>query len=119
MSEAVPLATFIIIVFDSIGTTVPNHVHDIHTDTFAHQSVAAFGVHYCTLFIHHVVIFQQAFTDAEVVFFHTFLCLFDGVRHHFVFNRLAFLQAEAVEPLHYRVGGEQTHQLVFERHKED
>ena len=47
---------------DSIGTTVPNHVHDIHADTFAHQSVAAFGVDYCTLLVHHVVIFQQTLT---------------------------------------------------------
>ena len=30
------LATFVVVVLDSVGATVPNHVHNIHTDTFAH-----------------------------------------------------------------------------------
>ena len=75
--EKIHLAVFIGRSFDRIDTTVPNHVHNVHTDTFAHQSVAAFGVDYGTLFVHHIVVFQQAFTDTEVVFFHFLLCTFN------------------------------------------
>jgi len=80
--------------------------------------VAAFGVDYGTLLVHHVVIFQQTFTDAEVVFFHFLLCAFDGFGDHAVLNHLTFLEAE---PVHYAgdtVGGEQTHQVVFQRYEE-
>ena len=39
--------------------------------------MAAFRIDNRTLLVHHVVIFQQAFTDTEVVFFYLLLCTFD------------------------------------------
>ena len=114
MSEAVHLAAFIIIVFDSIGTTVPNHVHDVHTDTFTHQSVAAFGVNHCTLLVHYVVIFQQTFTNTEVIFFHLLLGTFNRVGNHLVLDHFAFLETKFVHYAGNTVGGEQTHQIIFQ-----
>ncbi len=72
----------------------------------------------CALLVHHVIELKQTLTYAEVVFFHTFLGLLNGVAYHFRLNHIAFLVAHAVEHLDYRVGGEEAHQLVFERNKE-
>jgi len=76
--------------------------------------MAAFRIDNRTLLVHHVVIFQQAFTDTEVVFFYLLLCTFDRVGNHLVLNHFTFLETE---PVHYAgdtVGGEQTHQVVFQ-----
>ena len=108
------LAAFEIIVFDSVGATIPNHVHDIHTDTFTHQSVATFRVNNGTLLVHNVVIFQQSFTDTEVVFFHLLLRTFDRVGNHLVLDHLAFLKTEFVHNARDTVGREQTHQVIFQ-----
>ena len=78
--EQVQFTFFVVcIVFDCGRATVPDHIDDIHSDTLTHKGVAAFGVNHRTLFVHHIVIFQQTFTDTEVVFFYFLLCTFDGV----------------------------------------
>ena len=116
--EHIHLAVFVVGRFNGIGTTVPNHVHDIHADTFAHQSVAAFGVDYCTLLVHHVVIFQQTLTDAEVVFLNFLLCTFNGLGNHAVFNHFTFFETQFVHYTGNAVTGEQTHQVIFQRYEE-
>ena len=112
--EHVHLAVLVVGSLYGIDTAVPNHVHDVHADAFAHQGVAAFGVDHGTLLVHHVVVFQQAFTDAEVVFFHFLLGPFDGLGNHAVFNHFTFLEAQLVHHAGNAVGREQTHQVVFQ-----
>ena len=65
--------------FYSISATIPNHIHDIHTDTLTHQGMTTFGINSHTLFVHHIIIFQQAFTNTEVIFFHFLLRTFNGI----------------------------------------
>ena len=112
--QEVHFAVFVVGSFNSSGNTIPDHVHDVHADTFTHQGMTTLGIHNGTLFVHYVIIFQQAFTDAEVIFFHLLLCTFDGVGNHLMFNHLTFLEAEAVHHTGNTVGGEQTHQFVFQ-----
>ena len=54
-----------------------NHIHDIDADAFAHQRVVAARINHLALSIHHVIVFKETLTDAEVVFFHTLLRVFD------------------------------------------
>jgi hypothetical protein len=54
-------------------------VVDIHGEAVAKQRVAAFFVNGLALDVHHVVVFEQAFADTEVVFLYFFLCAFDGL----------------------------------------
>ena len=70
------------------------------------------------LLVHHIIILQQAFADAEVVLFHAFLGVFNGFGHHLRLYHLALFQTEGVEHLHHTVAGEDTHQLILKRHIE-
>ena len=112
--EQFHLTTFVVVILDCIRATVPDHIYDIHTDTFAHQSVATLGVNNGTLLVHHVIVFQQTFTDTEVVFFHLLLCTFDRVGDHLVLDHFAFLETEFVHYAGNTVGREQTHQVIFQ-----
>jgi hypothetical protein len=84
----------------------------------AKQGVAAFFVNGFALDVHHVVVFEQAFADAEVVFLHFFLCAFDGFGHHRVLDHVAFFVAHFVHQAGDAVALEQAHEVVFERHVE-
>ena len=112
--QEVHFAVFVVGSFNSSGNTIPDHVHDVHADTLTHQGMTTFGIHNGTLFVHYVIIFQQAFTDTEVVFFHLLLCTLNGVGDHLVLDHFTFLEAEAVHHTGNAVGGEQTHQVVFQ-----
>ena len=95
-----------------------DHVRDIYADAFTHQGVAAFGVNQVTLLVHHVVVFDQAFTNAEVVLFHFLLRPFDGVGDHVVLDHLAFLESHPVHDGSNTLGTEHTHQVVLQRYVE-
>ena len=110
----VHLAAFIVGSFHCIGCTIPDHVDNIHTDTFTHQGMATFGIDNRTLFVHDVIVFQQAFTDTEVVLFNFLLCTFDGFGNHAVLDHLTFLETKFVHYSGDTVGREQTHQVVFQ-----
>ena len=113
--EQVQLTFFVVcIVLDSGGTTVPNHINDIHSDTFTHQRMAAFGINNRTLLIHYIVILQQTFTDTEVVFFYLFLCTLDGVGDHLVLDHFTFLESQFIHHAGDTVGREEAHQVVLE-----
>ena len=77
--------------------------------------MVAARINVCTLLVHHVVIFEKAFADAEVVFLNSLLGVLDGAVDHLRLDHLAFLNSEFVEHLHDLVGNEETHQLIFER----
>ena len=103
---------------DQVFDNIPEHIVDVHADTFAKQGVMAARVDVCALLVHHVIILQKTFTDTEVVFFYSLLGILNGVVDHFRLDHLSFLKTEAVEHAHHAVGHEQTHQLIFKRHVE-
>ena len=112
------LGIFIIRLFNGIHTTVPNHVDNIHTDTFSHQGMTAFRIYYGTLLVHHVIVFKQTLTNTEVVFFYLLLGTFDRLGYHAVFNHFTFLESHLIHPVSQTVGSEQTHQVIFQRNEE-
>ena len=69
-------ASLVVIIFDNVHHTVPERVRDIHSYAFSHEGMASFAIYDGTLFVHHVVIFEQSFTHSEVVFLHLALCSF-------------------------------------------
>ena len=97
---------------------VVDSVDDVEADTLTEHCVMAVGVNHLTLCVHHVVVFQCVLTNTEVVFFHTLLCVFDTLGHHWRFDSFAIFQAEAVEQLHNLFACEETHHLIFKRHEE-
>ena len=107
------LAAFIVVLVDYLDHTVPNDVGNVHSDALAHQCVTAFLVHYGALLVHHVVIFEQALTYAEVVFLNLPLSTFDVLCNQRTFNPVSFLEAETVHHACNSFACEQTHQLVF------
>ena len=54
--EEVLLGALVVVVVDDIEHAVPDDVGDVHTDTLAHQGVAALLVDHGTLLVHHVVV---------------------------------------------------------------
>ena len=108
------LHIFVIRLFNSIDTTIPDHVDNIHTDTFTHQSMTTLRVNYSTLLIHHIIVFKQTFTDTEVIFFHFLLGTFDGFGNHAVFDHFPFLESHLIHPVSKTIGSKQTHQIIFQ-----
>ena len=70
------LASLVVVVLDDVYHAVPDDIRNIHSDTFTHKSVTTFLIYYGTLFVHHVVVLEQAFTNTEVVLFDLLLCTF-------------------------------------------
>ena len=61
------LAALVVVVFDGVNHTVPDSVRNVHANALTHQGVTALAIHYGTLFVHHIIVFQQTFTNTEVV----------------------------------------------------
>ena len=89
-------AAFVIVILDGVHDTVPNHVGDVHANALTHQSVTTLFVDYRTLFVHHVVVFEEVFTRTEAVFFDFLLGALDALADHLGFDHLAILKSEAV-----------------------
>ena len=105
----------ILIFLDEFLAEVHHHVVDVDGKALAKQGVTAFLVDDLTLRVHHVVIFQQMLTHAEVVLFDFLLRLLDLLRNHRMLNDFAFLQAHTVHDACDALGAEHTHQVVFQR----
>ena len=56
---------------------IVNHIGDIYAKALTHQRMVAFCVNHITLLIHHIIVFKQVLTNAEVVFFHFLLRTFN------------------------------------------
>ena len=97
---------------------VMNHLGNIDGQAVAEEGVAAFAVNRGTLLVHHVIVFQQTLTDAEVVFLDFLLGAFDGLGNHAVLDHIAVLVAHAVHDFRDTVGAEQTHEVVLQRDEE-
>ena len=117
--EEVLLGALVVVVVDDIEHAVPDDVGDVHTDTLAHQGVAALLVDHGTLLVHHVVVLREVLTDTEVVLLHLALCTLDALADHWTLDTLAVLEAQAVHHLGNTLRGEETHQFVFQRYIED
>ena len=61
------------------------------------------------LLVHHIIVFQQAFADTEVVLFFLLLGAFDAVVYHLGLDHLAILEAELVHNAGNAIVGEETH----------
>ena len=96
------LQTFIVaglgIFLDEGLCCVVHHVYDVDADTFSHQGMVAFLIDDFPLGVHHVVVFEQAFADTEVVLFDFSLGTFDGFGNHRVFDHFSFFKTQ---PVHY------------------
>ena len=103
---------------DEVLDIVVEHIGDVDAYTFAEQGMMASRIYVGALLVHYVVIFEEAFAYAEVVFFHAFLSLLDGAGHHAALYHFALFEAKAVEHFGDMVGGEQAHQSVLERYVE-
>ena len=118
-AEHLFLDALVVVVLNGFHTAVPNHVGDVHAKAFADEGVTTFGIDYRTLFVHHIVVFQQALTDAEVVLLDFLLGILDGLADHAVLQHLALLETHAVHDGSDAVAGEEAHQVVFQRDVED
>ena len=117
--EETQAATFIVVVLQDVADTVPNHVADVHAETFTDESMTALLVDDCTLLVHDVVVFKQVLTDAEVILLDLLLCVLDAASNHAVLNHLAILEAKAVHHSGNTLAGEESHQLVLDADEED
>ena len=82
MEELLLAALIVTGVLNNVHHTVPDDVGDIHADALSHEGVTTFLVDYGTLFVHHIVILDEALTDTEVVLLDLLLCTFDALRDH-------------------------------------
>ena len=98
--EQVHLEAFVVlgflIAFDEFLAEVIHHVVEVDGETLAKQGVTAFLVDDLALGVHHVVVFEQVLTYAEVVLFDLLLCLLNLLGDHRVLDDFAFLKAHAV-----------------------
>ena len=76
--EELLLATLIVVGLDNVDHTVPKDIGYVHTDALTHEGMAAFLVDDGTLFVHHIIIFEQAFTYSEVVLLYLLLSFLDA-----------------------------------------
>ena len=97
---------------------VVEHVGDVYLQALAVEGVAATFVDAFALGVHDVVVVQQAFADAEVVFFNFLLGAFDGLGYQAVLNHLPFHVAHAVHQARDAVRSEQAHEVVFQGNEE-
>ena len=71
-------------------------------------------VDHFALTVHHIVVFQQPFSDAEVVFLYFFLSPFNAFGHHTVLDDLSLLQPHPVHQASNAFGSKKAHQVVFQ-----
>ena len=77
-----------------------NHPHNTVTQVFSIQYPAPFPINDFTLFIHHLVIFQQMFPDGKVIALHFFLRIFDGFGQHPRFNGFILAHPHGIHQFH-------------------
>ena len=87
-------------------------------DVLLAEQVVALLVNNLALVVGHVVVFQQLLADIEVATLDLALRLFDGIGHHAVLYRLALFHAQGLHKTLHPIGGEDTHQVVFQRQVE-
>src|SRR5262249_13348284 len=94
------------------------HLHHLRVERLAAENRAPLAVDDLALRVHDVVVLEQVLADIEVVRFDLALRVGDGARDQAVFDRLAFLHAEAGHQALDALGAEDAQQVVFERQVE-
>ncbi len=82
------------------------------------QGVATALVDDLALGVHHVVVFQEALPDAEVVLLDLLLGTLDALGDHACLDDLPLFVAHAVHHLAHALRAKQTHQVVLQAHVE-
>ena len=94
------------------------HIGDRRGHVARVHDLAALLVDDLALVVHHVVVFEQLLADVEVARLDLLLRLVERLVDPGVDDRLAFLEAEALQHRIHPLGAEDPHQIVFERDKE-
>ena len=71
-------------------------------------------IDHSTLFVHHIIVLNQALTDTEVVLLNLLLGALDALRDHRTLDHLAILESQTVHDRCDTLRGEQSHQLILE-----
>ena len=106
--------------FDEVAGYTICHVHKVDEDALTHEGVATLGIDYFTLLVEHIVVFEQALTDAEVVLLDLLLRILDRLVEQRVLDHIVFRHTEhlRVHNLRNLVRTEDAHQVIFERNEE-
>ena len=97
------------------STSAVHHLSQVVCQVFAAQDGPSVLVDHFALLVHDVVVLQQLFADFEIVRFDLLLGVGDGAGNHPVLDRDAFFHAELEHQLRDPFGGEDAHQVVFQR----
>src|SRR5690606_7494637 len=102
-----------------LGNRALHHVIADRLDGLFHgfggKNLVALGVDHLALLVGDVVVFQQLLADVEVAAFDLALGLLDGIGDHAVLDRLALLHAQRLHEVLHPIGGEDAHEVVFQR----
>ena len=106
-----------------LGLREDEVVHDVedevvHRLRVAVQDAPAQLVDDRALLVHHVVVFERALADGEVLLLDATLRRLDGAVEPAVLHHLALLEAEALHDARDALRPEQAHELVLERDEE-
>src|SRR5258707_15658676 len=95
---------------------IEKHGKNIQLQALAKQGIFSTFVNYLALRVHHVIIFQQSLTNAEVVFLYFLLSSLDRICHHRMLDYLALFQSKPIHDASNALRHEQPHQIVFQNH---
>ena len=93
------------VLIDSGGQTD----YDVGTKILSKQNLLSFPVNNLSLLIHHIVILEHIFTNAEVSTLYSLLGIFDGLRKHTGFYHIIFSQAQACDDALDSISSKQPH----------
>ena len=71
-------------------------------------------INHLTLIVGHIIVFQQIFSNIEVMAFYFALSIFDGAIDHLMFNRLATFRIQLMHHVANRLRYENAHQVVVQ-----
>ncbi len=101
-----------------VGHHVAADAVDVGLDAVRLQQLVALAIDHLALVVVDVVEVQQVLADVEVVRLHLALRVGDLLGDQRAFDDVVFLQAHPRHHLLYPVGGEDAHQVVFQRQVE-
>ena len=95
---------------------------DLFQDQFAAtdavEDLLAEAIDSFPLFVHDLVVFEEALADFEVPLFDLFLCGGDAAGDELRLDRFAFLHPQPFHPALHEIAREDPHQVVFQRQVE-
>ena len=94
------------------------HIGDHLADSLVFHPFDALVENDLALIVHHVVEFQDVFTDVEIARLDFLLRLFQRLVDPRVNDRLILLQSQPLQHTVELVGAENAHQIIFERQEE-